>query len=285
MKYDYFYGQQGDQFSFYRIPKALFQDERFDPLCTDAKLLYGLLLDRMSLSSKSGWMDESGRVYIIFTIEQIMEALRCSDRTATKLLKQLETAGLIERKRQGLGKPNLIFVKNFASVPIQNRNFFASGSEESTIQDPKILRCTNTDSSKTEDSDTDPILPDEEDGMGTRTRCEDYFLQSLEADVLVQQHPDDEDLIYQIIDLLVDTCSTRRKMVRIAGDDKPAEVVRARLKKLTADHISYVLKCLSENTAEVRNLKQYLLTSLYNAPTTMSLYYQNQTNHDLQKAR
>lgn len=285
MTYDYFYGQQGDQFSFYRIPKALFQDERFDSLCTDAKLLYGLLLDRMSLSSKSGWLDESGRVYIIFTIEQIMEALRCSDRTATKLLKQLETAGLIERRRQGLGKPNLIFVKNFASVPIRNRQFFASGSEEPTIQEAKILRCTNTDPSKTENSETDPIPPDEEDGMGVRTRYEDYFLQSLEVDVLVRQHPDDEDLIYQIIDLLVDTCSTRRKMVRIAGDDKPAEVVRARLKKLTADHIGYVMKCLAENTAEVRNVKQYLLTSLYNAPTTMSLYYQNQTNHNLQKAR
>ena len=83
-----------------------------------------------------------------------------------------------------------------------------------------------------------------------------------------------------IVDLLVDTCSTKRKMLRIAGDDKPAEVVRSRLKKLNADHIRFVLDSLAENTAPVRNMKQYLLAMLYNAPTTMNLYYQNKTNHD-----
>ena len=80
--------------------------------------------------------------------------------------------------------------------------------------------------------------------------------------------------------LLVDTCSTKRKMLRIAGDDKPTEVVRSRLKNLNADHIRFVLESLAENTAPVRNMKQYLLAMLYNAPTTMNLYYQNKTNHD-----
>ena len=101
-----------------------------------------------------------------------------------------------------------------------------------------------------------------------------------EVDLLLRLCPDDEDTIYQIVDLLVDTCSTKRKMLRIAGDDKPTEVVRSRLKKLNADHIRFVLGCLAENTAPVRNMKQYLLTMLYNAPTTMNLYYQNKTNHD-----
>ena len=76
------------------------------------------------------------------------------------------------------------------------------------------------------------------------------------------------------------TCSTKRKMLRIAGDDKPTEVVRSRRKKLNADHIRFVLDSLAENTAPVRNMKQYLLAMLYNAPTTMNLYYQNKTNHD-----
>ena len=101
-----------------------------------------------------------------------------------------------------------------------------------------------------------------------------------EVDLLLRLCPDDEDTIYQIVDLLVDTCSTKRKMLRIAGDDKPAEVVRSRLKKLNADHIRFVLDSLAENTAPVRNMKQYLLAMLYNAPTTMNLYYQNKTNHD-----
>ena len=102
-------------------------------------------------------------------------------------------------------------------------------------------------------SETDPFLSEEGDGADERTRLEAYFMQSLEMDLLLRACPDDEDTIYQIVDLLVDTCSTKRKLLRVAGDDKPA----------------------------VRNMKQYLLAALYNAPTTMQLYYQNQTNHDL----
>lgn len=105
----------------------------------------------------------------------------------------------------------------------------------------------------------------------------------MEVELLLRLCPDDEDIIYQIVDLLVDTCATKRKMLGIAGDDRPAKVVRSRFMKLNADHIKFVLKCLAENSSPIRNMKQYLLASLYNAPTTMQLYYQNQTNHDLAK--
>ena len=112
--YDYFYGAEAEQFSFYRIPKVLFTEERFRSVSAEAKVLYGLLLDRMSLSCKNGWLDKEGRVYIIFTIEEVMTALGCADQKAGKLLHELESkCRLIERKRQGLGKPNLIYVKNF----------------------------------------------------------------------------------------------------------------------------------------------------------------------------
>jgi hypothetical protein len=119
--------------------------------------------------------------------------------------------------------------------------------------------------------------------MSQREQLEEYFSQSLEVELLLRLCPDDEDIIYQIVDLLVDTCATKRKILRIAGDDRPAEVVRSRFMKLNADHIKFVLKCLAENSSPIRNMKQYLLASLYNAPTTMQLYYQNQTNHDLAK--
>ena len=108
---DYFYGQAGELFSFYRIPKALFQEQRFQTLSTDAKTLYGILLDRMSLSAKNGWLDEQGRVFIIFTIEDVKRALCCADNKATKMLRELEEFGLIERKRRGLGKPSLVYVQ------------------------------------------------------------------------------------------------------------------------------------------------------------------------------
>ena len=109
--FDYFYGHQSEQFTFYRIPKVLFIDPKFKKLSIEAKLLYGLFLDRMSLSAKNEWFDEQGRVFIIFTIEEIMEALGCAKAKSVGLLKELETISLIERKRQGLGKPNIIFVK------------------------------------------------------------------------------------------------------------------------------------------------------------------------------
>lgn len=117
MSFDYFYGQQSDLFTFYRVPKVLFTNERFWNISADAKMLYGILLDRMSLSAKNGWIDKKGRVYIIFTIDEAKMALNCAEQKAIKLLSELEKkAGLIERKRQGLGKPNLIYVKNFISA-------------------------------------------------------------------------------------------------------------------------------------------------------------------------
>ena len=124
MTLDYFYGQAGELFSFYRIPKALFQEQRFQNLSTDAKTLYGILLDRMSLSVKNGWLDERNRVFIIFTIEDVKRALCCADNKATKLLRELEKFGLIERKRRGLGKPSLVYVKNFSAESSFSGNIY-----------------------------------------------------------------------------------------------------------------------------------------------------------------
>ena len=97
--FDYFYGQSGEMFSYFRVPKILFRDIKFKDLSTDAKTLYGILLDRMGLSVKNGWLDEQGRVYIIFPVQEVMDALGCADNKATKLFRELEKFGLIERKR------------------------------------------------------------------------------------------------------------------------------------------------------------------------------------------
>ena len=289
MTLDYFYGQAGELFSFYRIPKALFQEPRFQSLSTDAKTLYGILLDRMSLSAKNGWLDEQGRVFIIFTIEDVKRALCCADNKATKLLWELEEFGLIERKRRGLGKPSLVYVKNFSAESskesVKNRDNDDSCGSKIACQDPVKSRGIKKKENKTEMNNTNLILSDESEKMKNRELLEEYFSRSLEMDLLLRLYPDDEDTIYQIVNLLVDTCATKRKTLRIAGDDKPAEVVRSRFMKLNADHIRFVLKCLAENSSPIRNMKQYLLASLYNAPTTMQFSYQNQTNHDLAMRR
>ena len=289
MTLDYFYGQAGELFSFFRIPKALFQEQRFQDLSTDAKTLYGILLDRMSLSVKNGWLDEQGRVFIIFTIEDVKRTLRCADNKATRLLRELEEFGLIERKRRGQGKPCLVYVKNFSAESskesVKNRDNDDSCGSKIACQDPVKSRGIKKKENKTEMNNTNPILSDESEKMKNRELIEEYFSHSLEIDLLLRLYPDDEDTLYQIVNLLVDTCATNRKLLHIAGDDKPAEVVRSRFMKLNADHIRFVLKCLAENSNPIRNMKQYLLASLYNAPTTMQLSYQNQTNHDLANRR
>ena len=116
LQFDYYRGMEAEQYTFYRIPKVLFTAECFKALSCEAKVLYGLLLDRMSLSIKNRWFDEEDRVYIIFTVEDVMELLNCSRQKAIKNLAELDSEkgiGLIEKKRLGLGKPNVIYVKNF----------------------------------------------------------------------------------------------------------------------------------------------------------------------------
>lgn len=230
--FDYFYGQSGEMFSYFRVPQILFRDIKFKDLSTDAKTLYGILLDRMGLSVKNGWLDEQGRVYIIFPVQEVMDALGCADNKATKLFRELEKFGLIERKRRGLGKPNLIYVKNFADPRCRNRGKNDSGNADSGEQDAAKQRRNKTEWNKTEGSEPDHFSSDAESEPDERTRLEAYFMQSLEVDLLLRVCPDEEDTIDQIVNLLVDTCSSKRRMLRVAGDDKPAEVVRSRFMKL-----------------------------------------------------
>ena len=288
--YDYFYGSQSDQFAFYRIPKMLFTAPRFKTLSTDAKALYGILLDRMNLSAKNGWIDKYGRVYIIFTTEEIMEAMGCANQKATRLLAELEKdIGLIERKRQGLGKPNLIYVKNFIAQGnpqeshVLNHENHDSGSVNFTVQESWKSQGNNTDISNTEMSDTD--LFSSADGrseeMRTRASYEKYFRDALEIDFLKQSNPGERDTLDGILDLIVDTCCANKPWILISGDKKPAEVVKSRFMKLNSSHIEYVLQCLSDNTTRIRNVNQYLLATLFNAPATISPYYRSWVNNDM----
>ena len=288
MPANYFYGPQAEQFAFYRIPKALFTHPAYRSISTDAKVLYGLLLDRMSLSARNDWLDDAGRVYIIFTVEEVMDALCCADNKATRLLRELEGVGLIERKRRGLGKPSFVYVKNFVDVPeqrLQNReNHDSVAAQTATLEAPKS-RCNKTDKNYTDPSKTDPFLSDvaagtETEGKDNRTLYQEYFARQLGFEALIAGHPDDEDMLREMLELLVDTVCSKRRFIRIAGDDKPAEVVKAQLMKLNGDYLRFVLMCLKENTTQVRNMRQYLLATLYNAPMTMHSSYAARVQHD-----
>ena len=291
--YDYFYGAQADQFSFIRIPTVLFSQEQFKNISPEAKVLYGILLKRMDLSAKNGWFDDQGRVYIICTLEEIMETLNCGNQKAVKLMDELEgKIGLIERKRQGLGKPNLIYVKNFIcpvdKVDNSSPSHFlkcenhTSGDVKITHQEVRKSHGSNTDNNDTENRYTEnPIYPgSDEEEMRARMICKSFFEDQIEYDYLLDQYPYERETIRGILDLLVDTYCSKRKYIRVAGDDKPADVVKSQIAKLNSSHIQYVMDCLKENTTDVRNIKQYLLAALYNAPTTISPYYQAKVNYD-----
>ena len=293
--YDYFYGAESEQFSFYRIPKVLFTEERFKTISAEAKVLYGLLLDRMSLSAKNGWQDKENRVYIIFTIEDIMEAMGCADQKAGKLLYELESkCGLIERKRQRLGKPNLIYVKNFVTPSesrFLNRENHDSGEVKITDQEPLKSRSNNTENNNTERSDTDsfPFTSFREDhgreskrsDVNQRDRYREIISENISYGILLQDYPLDRDILTEILELMVDTVCTTRSTVRISGDDKPAEVVKSQFLKLDSEHIRFVMDGLKDNTTRIRNMRQYLLATLYNAPLTIGNYYRSLVSHDM----
>ena len=293
--YDYFYGAESEQFSFYRIPKVLFTEERFKNISAEAKVLYGLLLDRMSLSAKNGWQDKENRVYIIFTIEDIMEAMGCADQKAGKLLYELENkCRLIERKRQGLGKPNLIYVKNFVTPSesrFLNRENHDSGEVKITDQEPLKSRSNNTEYNNTEFSDTDSFpFTSFREGHGReskrsdanqRERYREIISENVSYEILLQDFPYDRDILTEILELMVDTVCTTRSTVRISGDDKPAEVVKCQLLKLDSEHIRFVMEGLKDNTTRIRNMRQYLLATLYNAPLTIGNYYRSLVSHDM----
>lgn len=148
IRLSYFYGKEADQFSFYKIPKLLFTEEYFKKISVEAKVLYGLMLDRMSLSMKNQWMDDEGRAYIYYSLEDIMEALGCSNKKAISIMKELDTdagIGLIEKKRQGQGKPTMIYLKQFMVQDVQKCRNFTSEQKVavSEVKNLHVLKCKN----------------------------------------------------------------------------------------------------------------------------------------------
>ena len=280
MAFDYFYEEQSQQFAFYRIPKVLFTDNRFQKISTEGKVLYGLLLDRVSLSRENGWIDDEGRVYIIFTLNAIRQAMNCAEKSAIKYLTELEDFGLIERIRQGLGKPAIIYVKNFIdqyNLQVKTCNNSSSGPVEVPVQDQYNLQPNYTNNNNTDFNNTNPILSGDEERMG----YELYLKEQLDFEVLKQEYPYDKEMIDGILEMILDVLCSKRKMIRIAGDDKPVNVVKGRFMKLTIEHIRYVMTCLQENTTKIRSIKQYMLAALYNAPSTIDGYYRAEVNHDM----
>ncbi len=238
LQLDYYYGNEAEQYSFYRIPKILFTDPLFKGVSVEAKVLYGLLLDRMGLSVKNNWLDGEGRVYIIFTIADVMETLGCAEQKANKLLNELDCSkgvGLIERVRRGLGKPNVIYVKNFIcrakpgqpESQIRNCENHKSGDVKITIQEMRKSQTNNTDLNNTDFSDTDPsiypakagALPVDNaspagygmDGIDQMEAYRELIKENIDYDYLLHDHPYDRERLDGFVELMAETCCSSRK--------------------------------------------------------------------------
>lgn len=290
---DYFYGDEAEQYTFYRIPKVLFTDPAYRRISSDAKILYGLMLDRMGLSVRNDWLDDCQRVFIYFTLEDALEYLCCGHTKAVSLFGELDKNGLIERKKQGQGKPTRIYVKNF----VRKAEVLTSEKRKSKVpqtgsQDFQKTASNNTEINNTDLNETDPsiypvrVLPEDRppaaaDEMDTMEAYREVIKENIEYDIMRQQLGYNADLLDDILDIMVDTVCSSKRMIRIGGEDYPREVVKNRLLKINGEHIGYVIDCLKESTTKVRNIRAYLLTSLYNAPTTINSYYTALVNHDL----
>lgn len=149
----------------------------------------------------------------------------------------------------------------------------------------KKVHGSNTNTNNTDFSDTNPIFSYPQMGNDEMrahyTAYRNYFMKKLDIDVLLHNEPYEKEFIQGILDILVETCASNKKSVVISGTEIPIEVVRGKFMKLNMDHIQYVLHCFNENTTKVRNIRQYLLAALYNAPTTISSYYRAWVNHDM----
>ena len=320
VSFDYFYGTQADQYSFYRIPKALFQDEYFKNLSSDAKILYGLMLDRMSLSIKNQWFDEQNRAYIYFSIEDIMELLNCGRNKAVKSLQELDQEkgiGLIEKKRQGFGKTNIIYVKSFVipdrdvitpqiesqkftiqttdekgdDTEVCKTNFKKSQKQTSRSPENKLQEVCKTNSiynnlsyNKENDTESDLIGSSQMRSTEEMTTMQAYgslIKENIDYDNLLITHPFEQELIQGIYELILETVLCQNEEILIASNWYPVQLVKSKFLKLKYSHIEYVIECLKKNTSKVKNIKKYMLAALFNAPTTIDGYYQAEVNHDM----
>ena len=300
--FEYYYGNQTETFNFVRVPWVLFTHPVFEKLSNDAKILYALLLDRMSLSRQNEWFDEDNRVYIIYTVEEAVKTLNCCSEKVSKLFKELDDVngiGLITRKRRGLGKPSIIYVKNFIvdndpDYTPENNNLDSPNSddEESRIQDSGISEMQNTENSfscavenrSLETDKTDAIKNNiiktdisntENQSYRSVNDCERedttaIINENIGYDMLTESNSSIADMITEIRNIMVDVVCGERKVV-IGGKAVPAETAKSTFLKLTDEHILYIIDNISRLEEKIQCPDKYICTALYNSAYTCNI--------------
>ena len=363
----------------------IIKDQHFKGLSSDAKLLYGLMLDRMALSMKNHWLDNENRAYIIYSISNVMEDINCSKPTCVKIMKELDSFGLIERKRKGLGKPDIIYVKNFAVLEdsqeqdeessdaadtfeenkpvmgnenitsegkqdelpevkdfnfnneayglemvetgeifkekeqispnvgvnsgiskknelpeVKDFNFWnektlTSGGKESLPLEVKNLapnynnnnynnqsyNYINQSYQSNLSSQADQACKDEIDTIGNTDAYIQQIKKNLDYDFYMTNDVAymDKDLLKELFVIICDVVCTKSETIKISGYVYSCDYVRSKFLRLTSNHVMYVMDCIKNTTTKIANIKAYLLVALFNAPSTIDHYYQQEIRH------
>lgn len=331
IEFNYFYGNEAEQFTFYRIPKLLITSPEFKRVSDSAKLLYGLMLDRMSLSIKNGWVDDENRAFVYFTTNDVMEQMCCGTEKATKLLAELDVEkgiGLIERKKQGQGKPAIVYLKKFyvddngndrharlseTEIPdfrkskvktFENRNTRLSEVESADFREPKCnynkynnTYVNDTEKSYTERNDTEitsyPInqvncnTSPSSAGKGIdtmrwiekRQTYEKIIKSNIDYDIIVNNYS--KAWLDEIVAVMVDVVCSDEPTIRINKQEYPHEVVKSRFLKINSTHIEYIDMALRSNTSDVRNIRAFLITTIYRSFETADNWFSAKVQYDM----
>ena len=303
--FDYIYQKADCRCQFFKMPMSLFTDDNFTAISNEAKLLYGLLLDRTGLSLMNDWTDENGRVYINFTNAEVCRMLKIGAAKAVKTFKELVMVGLIERIRIGLGKPDRIFVKHIAQP--EEQHDAAPESEPEFVPEEVTFDTETSACSESETQEFSAAQVSHNNNQNNRCRTiqsnlsgqrekrispelvalyREQIKANIEYDWFTDCYADHEKIsgsqeeLDELVELMTE-CACATNPIRIHGQEMPAEVVKSRMMKLTSEHIQYVFDCLARTTTKIGNIKAYLLTALYNAPATISSYYSSLVRHHM----
>ena len=298
----YFTVETSDNFVFFRIPKVFFKDENFKSLCTDSKVLYGLMLDRMGLSRKNGWYDKNGHAYIYYSVASIQEDMGLSNKTVSKCLKELKELGLIKVVRQGLTKNNIIYVMDFSrpapdapDIPEEdNTPLLPEDPDDSPVDDSSAgdAPWENYDPGASQkDTPLDDYAAPPQDIPPGKARGKtrdkpterDYantvleIKQNISYERLLQKYssPTGHRIVEGVVALLADILCFPGESVVINKTPVPYDVVRTKLEQVECDHVEYVLDNILMSYIEIKNYKSYLLSSLYNSVDVLDLHYRS----------
>lgn len=305
---------------FYQMPKFLFQGKYKTELSTEAKVLYMLLKDRHELSVKNYWYDDNGDVYLYYPRREMMEMLGCGKDKILKLCNELKEFGLYEEVRQGLNKPNKIYlsyidfetIENLENSPTLPPEKEEKEEEEKQASKPLFMRSSEkptsgslknrsqefgkTEINKTDNNKTNNIsynqsikdiyninnIYNTQDEKLT-DEIDKTIKNNLEYDYVKDNRPEMFDFVESCFLIISEVCHSSEKIVRIGKIKHDKKEVQNRLLRLTPEHLEYVKDCVENNNKhKIRNFKSYLLTSLYNAPVTMDSYYRQKVNYDMQ---